>query len=239
MFPTLHSPHMQGCGFSLPANVLCLPYSIKTASKCNSEFVDGMRLKITAVSAIVDPFTYFEAACPRSTNFLTFYCHFRSAMEHPTDSKMTGLDNGFPNTPLRNHELDGVLDKLKNLSGCTGVEADDVSHLIKELDKVNDPLQKILTAKAPINSSDKARIDGEWAVLRNMTEFVAKELEERRACPQANAPPSSVWSKVCFTKALYRAEKLYILVDSSLKYPPYAYHRSAASLGCINSIITQ
>jgi hypothetical protein len=156
-------------------------------------------------------------------------------MEHPTDSKMAGLENGFPNAPLRNQELDGVLDKLKNLSGCTGVEADDISHLIKELDKVNDPLQKILMAKVPIYSPDKARIDGEWAVLRNMTEFVVKELEERRACPQAKAPPSLVWSKVCFTKALHRAEKLYILVDSSLKYPRYAYQRSAASLNCINS----
>ena len=156
-------------------------------------------------------------------------------MEHPTDSKMAGLDNGFPNTPLRNQELDGVLDKLKNLSGCIGVEADDISHLIKELDKVNDPLQKIRTPEVPISPLDKARIDGEWAVLRNMTEFVVKELEERRACPQAKAPPSLVWSKVCFIKALYRAEKLYILVDSSLKHPRYAFTRSAASLGCINS----
>lgn len=144
---------------------------------------------------------------------------------------MAGLTNNFPNATMRNQELNGVLAKLKNLSGCVGVEDGDISDLMEEISKINDPLQKIQMApvEVPISSLDMATIEDEWAVLRNITDFVTKELEERRACPQAKAPPSLVWSKVCFIKALYRAEKLYVLVDSSLKHPPYAFTRSVVS----------
>lgn len=80
-----------------------------------------------------------------------------------------------------------------------------------------------------IDPTDITLIDDEWAALCEMTYSAVKELEP--GFSQAEPKPSVIWLKTCFIKALFRAEKLYVLVDSVLKYPRAGWERLVVFVG--------
>jgi hypothetical protein len=131
----------------------------------------------------------------------------------------------------RDVAFDGLLAKLTTLSSRRGLASRDVRNLADGFCRLDGPLTKILLARedVKIDPTDMTLINDELAALRETTHCAVKELEA--GCSQAETKTWVVFLKVSFIKALLCAEKLYVLVDSVLKYRRPGWERLVVFVG--------
>jgi hypothetical protein len=127
--------------------------------------------------------------------------------------------------------FDDLPAKLTTLSSRAGLASREVRNLADGFHKLYGPLRNMRMAGGNLNIDPtyKTLIDDEWAALYEMTNSTVKELEP--GFSQAEPKPSVIWLKTCLIKALFRAEKLCVLVDSVLRYPRSGWERLVVFVG--------
>jgi hypothetical protein len=166
-------------------------------------------------------FGYHSRLPARLTIFSVQFMSFSSTREYHTSSTMT----------TRNVAFDDLLARMTTLYSHASLASREGSNLANGFRRLDGPLTRIREAggDAIIDPTDRTLIDDEWVALRDMTYSAVGELEA--GFSEAETQPSVTWLKICFIRALFHAEKLYVLVDSVLRHRRPGWERLVVFVG--------